>query len=196
VKLIRFRDDRGALQIGEPASNGLARLLRGPSSASWSRPEPSAGPAIARPDPAGQHHRHRPELSSARAESGLTPPDHPLVFAKLTSSLNAPGEPIVLPADARMKWITKASWPWSSAGRPEKSPRRGARIRPRLHLRNDVSARDCQVRRDKQWTRAKSFDTFCPLGPCLLIDGRSIPTPCASGRGSTARPCRTRTPRT
>src|SRR6185436_13244816 len=35
---------------------------------------------------------------------------------------------------------------------------------------NDVSARDCQRVRDKQWTRAKSFDTFCPLGPCLLID--------------------------
>ena len=31
---------------------------------------------------------------------------------------------------------------------------------------NDVTARDLQ-RRDSQWTRAKSFDTFCPLGPCL-----------------------------
>lgn len=33
---------------------------------------------------------------------------------------------------------------------------------------NDVSARDCQIRRDKQWARAKSFDTFCPLGPVLV----------------------------
>jgi len=31
---------------------------------------------------------------------------------------------------------------------------------------NDVSARDCQ-RNDRQWTRAKGFDTFCPLGPCI-----------------------------
>jgi len=37
-------------------------------------------------------------------------------------------------------------------------------------IANDVSARDCQVRRDKQWARAKSFDTFCPLGPVLLVD--------------------------
>lgn len=31
---------------------------------------------------------------------------------------------------------------------------------------NDVTARDLQ-RKDTQWTRAKSFDTFCPLGPCI-----------------------------
>jgi 2-keto-4-pentenoate hydratase/2-oxohepta-3-ene-1,7-dioic acid hydratase in catechol pathway len=31
---------------------------------------------------------------------------------------------------------------------------------------NDVTARDLQSR-DKQWTRAKSFDTFCPIGPCI-----------------------------
>ena len=31
---------------------------------------------------------------------------------------------------------------------------------------NDVTARDIQAR-DKQWTRAKSFDTFCPIGPCI-----------------------------
>lgn len=32
---------------------------------------------------------------------------------------------------------------------------------------NDVSARDCQMRLDDQWARAKSFDTFCPLGPWI-----------------------------
>jgi len=30
---------------------------------------------------------------------------------------------------------------------------------------NDVSARDCQFKLDKQWARAKSFDTFAPIGP-------------------------------
>lgn len=34
---------------------------------------------------------------------------------------------------------------------------------------NDVTARDLQ-RKDRQWTRAKSFDTFAPLGPCLVTD--------------------------
>jgi 2-keto-4-pentenoate hydratase/2-oxohepta-3-ene-1,7-dioic acid hydratase in catechol pathway len=32
---------------------------------------------------------------------------------------------------------------------------------------NDLTARDCQLRRDEQWARAKSFDTFCPLGPWI-----------------------------
>ena len=32
---------------------------------------------------------------------------------------------------------------------------------------NDVTARDCQFQKDGQWARAKSFDTFCPLGPCI-----------------------------
>ena len=32
---------------------------------------------------------------------------------------------------------------------------------------NDVTARDLQ-KRDGQWTRAKGFDTFCPVGPCLV----------------------------
>jgi 2-keto-4-pentenoate hydratase/2-oxohepta-3-ene-1,7-dioic acid hydratase in catechol pathway len=31
---------------------------------------------------------------------------------------------------------------------------------------NDVTARDLQAK-DKQWTRSKSFDTFCPIGPCI-----------------------------
>ncbi len=40
---------------------------------------------------------------------------------------------------------------------------------------NDVSARDLQTR-DKQWTRAKGLDTFCPLGPAVLI-ADDIPDP-------------------
>ena len=42
---------------------------------------------------------------------------------------------------------------------------------------NDVSARDCQ-RNDKQWTRAKSFDTFCPLGPWLVTADELDPDRC------------------
>ncbi len=35
---------------------------------------------------------------------------------------------------------------------------------------NDVSARDCQLKIDKQWARGKSFDTFCPVGPYVVQD--------------------------
>jgi 2-keto-4-pentenoate hydratase/2-oxohepta-3-ene-1,7-dioic acid hydratase in catechol pathway len=37
---------------------------------------------------------------------------------------------------------------------------------------NDVSARNLQ-RKDGQWVRAKGFDTFCPLGPCIATDLRA-----------------------
>ncbi|MCY4465832.1 MAG: fumarylacetoacetate hydrolase family protein [Chloroflexi bacterium] len=42
-------------------------------------------------------------------------------------------------------------------------------------IANDVSARDLQTR-DKQWTRAKGMDTFCPLGPCI-VTADDIPDP-------------------
>ncbi|MCX8082715.1 MAG: fumarylacetoacetate hydrolase family protein [bacterium] len=35
---------------------------------------------------------------------------------------------------------------------------------------NDVSARDCQMKLDRQWARAKSFDTFAPIGPWIETD--------------------------
>ena len=40
---------------------------------------------------------------------------------------------------------------------------------------NDVTARDIQAR-DKQWTRPKGFDTFCPIGPCIetVLDPRDL----------------------
>ena len=34
---------------------------------------------------------------------------------------------------------------------------------------NDVTARDLQ-KKDGQWSRAKGFDTFCPVGPCLVTE--------------------------
>ena len=52
---------------------------------------------------------------------------------------------------------------------------------------NDVTARDLQ-KLDGQWTRAKSFDTFCPLGPWVVRDAAARPAP-PSRRPSTASRC-------
>ena len=41
---------------------------------------------------------------------------------------------------------------------------------------NDVSARDWQINGAGQWCRGKTFDTFCPLGPCL-VTADEIPDP-------------------
>ena len=58
---------------------------------------------------------------------------------------------------------------------------------------NDVSARDLQFA-DGQWVRAKSLDTFCPLG-AELVERRRPAEPQAASRASTARSCRTPTRR-
>jgi 2-keto-4-pentenoate hydratase/2-oxohepta-3-ene-1,7-dioic acid hydratase in catechol pathway len=100
------------------------------------------------------------------AEAGKVLPTVPLLFAKLSSSRIGQGEPIVLPPipatvdyeaelgvviGERAKGVPAASALDVVAG---------------YACVNDVSARDVQ-RADGQWTRGKSFDTFCPVGPVV-----------------------------
>jgi 2-keto-4-pentenoate hydratase/2-oxohepta-3-ene-1,7-dioic acid hydratase in catechol pathway len=101
------------------------------------------------------------------AEQGLTPPDEPLIFGKFATTVIGPGEPIVIPPEA-----THVD---SEAELAVEIGRSGRRITEDDALdfvagyrcANDVSARNLQYT-DKQWTRAKGFDTFCPLGDRLV----------------------------
>jgi 2-keto-4-pentenoate hydratase/2-oxohepta-3-ene-1,7-dioic acid hydratase in catechol pathway len=101
------------------------------------------------------------------AEFNNQPPKEPLIFLKPPSSLLAPGDPIVLlPEVARIDYEGELA---IVVGRSCHGLRDGDDWRPYVAgytLLNDVSARDYQAL-DKQWTRAKAFDTFCPLGPVL-----------------------------
>ncbi|MEA2560913.1 MAG: hypothetical protein QOH06_2417 [Acidobacteriota bacterium] len=95
-------------------------------------------------------------------------PSEPVIFLKAISSVIGPGAPIVLPPEServehegeiavvlrhRLKRAT-----------PEEA--RAAVLG--VTCANDVTARDLQ-RKDPCFSRAKSFDTFCPLGPAILI---------------------------
>jgi len=101
------------------------------------------------------------------AEFNNAPPKEPLIFLKPPSSLLAPDDPIVLlPEVQRIDFEGELAVIMS---RECHQLRDGADLRPYIAgytLLNDVSARDYQAL-DKQWTRAKSFDTFCPLGPAI-----------------------------
>jgi 2-keto-4-pentenoate hydratase/2-oxohepta-3-ene-1,7-dioic acid hydratase in catechol pathway len=96
-------------------------------------------------------------------------PEVPLLFLKPPSSVIGPDEPIVLPPQSQQveheaelvvvigkkgRWITPDEAQVHILG---------------YTIGNDVTARDLQ-RRDGQWTRAKGFDTFCPLGPWITTD--------------------------
>jgi 2-keto-4-pentenoate hydratase/2-oxohepta-3-ene-1,7-dioic acid hydratase in catechol pathway len=96
-------------------------------------------------------------------ELGNAMPTEPLLFLKPPSAVIANGAPIVLPPQS-----TQVEFEGEIGiviGRPlrhatEAAAREGVGAVVAL---NDVTARDLQ-KRDGQWTRAKGFDTFCPLG--------------------------------
>ena len=101
------------------------------------------------------------------AEFNNPAPKQPLIFLKPPSSLLAPEEPIVVPPN-----VERTDYEGELAviiSRECSQLRDGEDVRPYIAgytCLNDVSARDYQPI-DKQWTRAKGFDTFCPLGPVL-----------------------------
>ena len=108
-------------------------------------------------------------------EQGVELPTEPLFFAKYTTALIGPGEAIVIPPV-----VTQCDY------EAELGVVIGARVRNvskenaleavRGYVcANDVSARDLQFA-DRQWTRGKSPDTFCPVGPAL-VPAAEIPDP-------------------
>jgi 2-keto-4-pentenoate hydratase/2-oxohepta-3-ene-1,7-dioic acid hydratase in catechol pathway len=108
-------------------------------------------------------------------EQGAPLPEAPLLFAKWQNTLIGPGEPIVIPP-----LVTKCDY------EAELGVVIGARVRDVSAENaleavagyicvNDVSARDLQFA-DGQWTRGKSPDTFCPVGP-RLVPRDEVPDP-------------------
>jgi len=102
-------------------------------------------------------------------EMGHEMPDEPVIFMKPSTAVTGPGAAIEIPP---------------SVGRVDYEAELGAVIGRRTHkvsrelaranilgytCGNDVTARDLQ-KVDGQWTRAKGFDTFCPLGPWVETD--------------------------
>jgi 2-keto-4-pentenoate hydratase/2-oxohepta-3-ene-1,7-dioic acid hydratase in catechol pathway len=109
-------------------------------------------------------------------ESGMEPPSAPLVFAKFPSSVVGPGDPIVLPraAPERVDWEVELAVVIGRRMRDVPMERALENVAG-YTVANDISARDVQFG-DGQWTRGKSFDTFCPIGPYVLT-GQEIPDP-------------------
>jgi 2-keto-4-pentenoate hydratase/2-oxohepta-3-ene-1,7-dioic acid hydratase in catechol pathway len=100
-------------------------------------------------------------------EQGGELPAAPLLFAKWPSSLIGPGEPIVLPEESnQVDYEAELGVVIGRRARNVAEDDALEFVRGYLCL-NDVSARDLQFA-DGQWTRGKSPDTFCPVGPALV----------------------------
>lgn len=102
-------------------------------------------------------------------ELGFAIPDEPIIFLKPATTVIGPGEAVIYP---------------EMSSRVDYEAELGVVIKDRIkninphdapdHIlgytcANDVTARDLQ-KKDGQWTRAKSFDTFCPVGPWIETD--------------------------
>ena len=103
-------------------------------------------------------------------ETGLEIPKYPMVFMKAPTATQNPGDPIVLPRYMRSDKVDFEAELGVVIGRPCKN------VKPEEALSyvlgyvcaNDVSARDWQKEKGGgQFCRGKTFDTFCPVGPCL-----------------------------
>jgi len=94
-------------------------------------------------------------------------PKQPLLFIKSTSSVIGPGEPIVLPEMAPSEVYFEAELAVVIGKKARNvSPASARDFVFGYTVANDVAAKDCQTA-DGQWARAKSFDSFCPIGPWM-----------------------------
>jgi 2-keto-4-pentenoate hydratase/2-oxohepta-3-ene-1,7-dioic acid hydratase in catechol pathway len=104
------------------------------------------------------------------AEFNSEVPKEPLIFLKPPSAIIAPGETIVLPKISnRVDYEGELCVVIARRCRQLSDSDGVAPYIAGYTCLNDVSARDLQFS-DPQWTRAKGFDTFCPLGPLLETD--------------------------
>ncbi|KAA5605270.1 fumarylacetoacetate hydrolase family protein [Roseospira marina] len=102
------------------------------------------------------------------AETGGEVPPEPVLFMKATSAINGPNDPVVLPrGSVATDWEVELG---VVIGAPAKyvTEERAMDHVAGYTIVNDVSERHYQIKRAGQWTKGKSCDTFCPLGPWLV----------------------------
>jgi 2-keto-4-pentenoate hydratase/2-oxohepta-3-ene-1,7-dioic acid hydratase in catechol pathway len=107
------------------------------------------------------------------AEHGNEVPAEPILFFKPSTSVIGPGDAIVLPElSERVEHEAELAVVIGRLVR-EVPIERALDAVLGYTCANDVTARDLQ-RTDNQWTRAKGFDTFCPLGPWITTDPAAL----------------------
>jgi len=112
-------------------------------------------------------------------ETGARIPRWPVLFMKNPASAAAAGQPVEIPRHLASGQVDYECELAVVIGRRCKNVTRAEALDyvAGYACANDVSARDWQKERGgSQWCRGKSFDTFCPLGPCLVTPDE-IPNP-------------------
>ena len=185
MKIIRFLDDASNVQSGILNDDGSASVLPNGLFSNLDQPGPRARihKLLAPIEPAqilgiGLNYRRH------AAEAGAAIPEVPIVFMKGVNTLQNPNDPIELPTHLASHEVDYECELAVVIGRhaggrvcKNVSPQEALDFVLGYTCANDVSARDWQLKRGGgQWTRGKLFDTFCPLGPCIVTP-HDIPDP-------------------
>jgi 2-keto-4-pentenoate hydratase/2-oxohepta-3-ene-1,7-dioic acid hydratase in catechol pathway len=109
-------------------------------------------------------------------ETGAAIPKEPILFMKATSSLNGPNDDVMLPRGSeKSDWEVELGIVIGSVTRYVNETEALKKIAGYCVV-NDVSERAFQIERGGQWTKGKSADTFCPIGP-WLVTADEVPDP-------------------
>lgn len=172
MKLIRYLDSSGAVHHGATQSDGSVRRIAGDIyGAHHLTAEPADRAKLLAPVAPtqllciGLNYRRHAE------ETGAKLPERPILFVKGINTLQHPGDPILLPRHLRSDEVDYECELAVVIGRAAKNVSRARALEHVLGYTccNDVSARDHQLKLGGgQWCRGKFFDTFAPLGPCLV----------------------------
>ena len=172
MKIIRYQDRQGVVRFAAQQADGSALKLAGDIFASPQLTDERVEVAklLAPIEPRAiiciglNYRRHA-------AETNAKIPQYPVVFFKNPAALQHPRDPIVLPTKLRSDEVDYECELAVVIGRTCKNVSRAEALDYVLGytVANDVSARDWQkLKGGSQWCRGKMFDTFCPLGPCLV----------------------------
>jgi 2-keto-4-pentenoate hydratase/2-oxohepta-3-ene-1,7-dioic acid hydratase in catechol pathway len=180
MKIIRFLDSNGQVKYGSLQADDSALEISGDIFGRHTVGDQplKIGKLLSPVEPAvflciGLNYRHH-------AEEGHAPiPAFPVLFMKTAAAVQNPGDPIVLPRHLRSDEVDYECELAVVIGRECKNVSRDKALEYVLGYAcaNDVSARDWQGKwGGSQWCRGKTFDTFAPLGPCLVTTDE-IPDP-------------------
>ncbi len=180
MKIIRYEDANGSVHHAAQLTDGTARRIDGDIFGEYRVTDERADvrKLLAPIAPVaflciGLNYRQH------AAETQAKIPSFPVLFMKSPAALQHPNEPILLPTHLKSNEVDYEGELAVIIGKRCKNVSKAEAIRHVLGYTcaNDVSARDWQRQfGGSQWTRGKTFDTFAPLGPCLVTPDE-IPNP-------------------
>jgi 2-keto-4-pentenoate hydratase/2-oxohepta-3-ene-1,7-dioic acid hydratase in catechol pathway len=180
MKIVRFLDSNGQVKCGSLQNGDTALEISGDICGTYTVGTKSLRIAklLAPIEPSniiciGLNYRHH------ATECQAPFPEFPVVFMKSTTAVQNPGDPIILPRKLRSDQVDYECELAVVIGKKCKNVAREKALDYVLGYTcaNDVSARDWQGKwGGSQWCRGKTFDTFAPLGPCLVTCDE-IPNP-------------------